>query len=67
MDHVTLMRVVNAAGVAFKPAVVFPGKQQPFQVVNGRKGGLLTHLPPCYALKRDPAGVESSIFYDWAL
>ena len=66
VEHVTVMGIGNAAGDSFKPVIVFPGTNQHFQRVKGRTEGLLTHLPPCYAYKRDPAGVDSATFYDWA-
>lgn len=33
LDRVTLMPVVDAAGFAYKPGIVFPGKKQHFRRV----------------------------------
>ena len=64
--HVTIMSVVSAAGVTYKPALVYPGKLAHYRKVNGQKQSLHSVHPPCYLYQRDPGGVDSAIFYDWA-
>lgn len=66
LDHVTIMSVVSAAGVALKPVVVFPGKQAHYRKVQGQVQCLTSVLPPCHVFYHNPAGVSSTIFSEWA-
>ena len=64
--RVTVMCVVNAAGESFKPVIVYPGKQPHFRRVHGRYESVVNALLPCHFLQRDPPGVNTQIFYEWA-
>lgn len=66
LDHVTLMGIVSASGNAYKPAIIFPGKHARYRIVNGNVETMHTCLPPCYFYQKDPAGMNSQIFIDWA-
>lgn len=73
LAHVTIMSVVNAAGRRRNPMVVYPGVTARYHKV--RKGAkkcteivetVLDHLMESYLHQRDPAGVDSAIFANWA-
>ena len=66
LDRVTVLCVVNAAGERFKPAIVFPGKQPHYRRVDGVVETIHSYIPTCYFYQCDSAGVDSSVFYDWA-
>ena len=67
LNHVTLMAVVGADGRAYKPALVFPGRQPHYRrLSSGVLQTVRDFLPDCYLYQRDPAGVDSSIFRSWA-
>lgn len=58
--------VINAAGEAFKPVVVYPGKQAHFRRVAGIVQTLHQFLPRCSFYQREMPGVDSAICLDWA-
>lgn len=66
-EHVTIMPVVAADGEIYSPVVVLPGKNRKFRTTAS--GVLETpedYLPRgAYVAYRDPAGVDSNIFYEW--
>lgn len=68
-DHVTLMAVVNAAGQSYTPLVVLPGVQARYRRrTDGRYETPADFLPvPNYLFMREVAGVDTDIFYSWAL
>ena len=67
LNHVTIMAVVGADGKAYKPVVVFPGKQPHYRrLEDGRTQTVHDFLPPSHVYHRDPAGVDTSIFLDFA-
>lgn len=68
-DHVTVMPVISAAGQVFTPLFVLPGAE-----ARWRKRGNGTYetpsdfLPkPNYVFMRPIAGVDTNIFYNWAV
>lgn len=65
-DRVTIMDVVSAVGRAYRPAINFPGKKARYRFVNGNALTLQTYLPECNIYKREIAGTDSAIFFDWA-
>ena len=66
LDRVTVMCVVNAARESFKPVIVFPGKKPHYRRVNGVVETIHSYLTACYFYQRYSAGVDTSVFYDWA-
>ena len=65
LGYITVVSVVNAAGVTFKYVVVYPGREVHHRVFNSVGQFPQTFLTPCKFYLRDPAGVDSSIFFDW--
>ena len=47
LDHITIISVVNAAGMTFKYFTVCPGREVHHCVVNGVEQFPQTFLPPC--------------------
>lgn len=66
LERVTVMPVVSASGVAFKPVIVYPGKQAHYRKVSGHIQTLHGFLPPCYFYQREVPGVDSAIIFQWA-
>ena len=48
LNRVTVMPVVSAAGLAYKPIVVYPGKRAHYRIVRGVVQTVQSFLPPCY-------------------
>lgn len=67
LNHVTLMYVVSASGMEYKPVIIFPGKQARYRTVNGNVEIMHNCPPPCYLHRRDPARMISEIFDDWTI
>lgn len=69
VDHVTLMPVVSGSGHIYTPLFVLPGVKAKWRKVQS--GGFETpadFLPsPNYMFMREVAGVDSEIFFSWAL
>ena len=63
--NITLMPAVAADGTFFKPVVVLPGKKAHYRRVASGYESPIEFLPPCYLFYRDPAGVDSDIFFEW--
>ena len=66
MERATVMCAVNAAGLSFKPVVVFPWKQLHYRMVGSTVETVHSYLPSCYVYERENAGVDTTIFLDWA-
>lgn len=66
LSFVTVMPVINAAGQALKPVIVFPGVQPHWRRVNGNYQLAQDFLPDSHYFQRSPAGVNSQIFFEWA-
>lgn len=45
--RVTIMHAVSATGIAYKPAILFPGKHAHYGVENGVLRIVQSLLPPC--------------------
>lgn len=65
LDRCTVMAVVNSHGRAFKPCVILPEKQPLYRKVGDVVQTVQDFLPDCYLHYRDPAGVDSQVFYEW--
>lgn len=67
-EHITLMPVVSADGRAWTPVAILPGVRTKFRErPDGTRETPASFLPPsAYVCYRDPAGMDSSIFYQWA-
>lgn len=66
-ERVMVMPVISVAGVAYNPAIVCQGKQTPWRRVNGNIQTLHSFFAlGAYIHHRDPAGVDSDIFFTWA-
>lgn len=65
LDRVTLMPVVDAAGKAYKPCVVYPGKLPHFRRVAGKLETLHDCLPDSYLYYNDSSAANSEIILDW--
>ena len=66
LTNITVMPCVSADGSVYKPAVVLPGKQVHYRRSAVGYQSPIDLLPPCYLYYRDPAGVDSDIFFNWA-
>lgn len=63
---VTVQDIVSASCVAYKPCVIYPGKNAHFRRVRGEKQTLHAVLMPCYLYHREVPGADSNIVFDWA-
>lgn len=67
MEKVTLMTVASSRGDALQPVIVYSGKQLHIRRLVSRTVQLVhTYLLECYLYYRDPPGVDSDIFNNWA-
>lgn len=66
LHRVTIMPIVSAAGVHFKPITFFPGKQAHYRRFRGPVQTLHDLLPQSYLHECETAGMNSSIINDWA-
>ena len=64
--RVTVMPVVSAAGKAYTPCVIFPGKTPHYRIVKGQGQTLHNVWMDCLLYHRDPPGADSEIVFDWA-
>ena len=65
MERATVMCFVNAAGLSFKPVMVFPGKQPHYRMVGSSVETVHSYLPSCYFYQRENAGVDTGVLLDW--
>lgn len=67
-EHITIMPVVSADGTVWAPVVVLPGLRAKFRTrADGNKETPSDFLPHNALISyRDPAGVDSHIFFQWA-
>lgn len=66
LERVNVMGVVNAAGIAYRSAIMLPGLQAHYRFVNGQSKTIHTFPPICYRYQRENPGLDSAIFLDWA-
>lgn len=67
LDQFTVMPMVSADGVAYKPLIVYPGTLAHYRKVQNQVQSLNSVLSPCYVFQRNPVGVDSDIMYQWAI
>lgn len=65
LDRVTIMPVVGADGTAYRPCVIFPGKQPHYRVVNGVHETIHDSLMPCHLYYNETSAANSEIIFDW--
>lgn len=64
LDRVTVMTVVSASGVEYKPCVIYPGKQPQFSKVQGKVETPHDILIPCYLFYNETSAANYSIILE---
>lgn len=66
-EHATVMPVVSADGKVWNPVVILCGAWAKYRIMqDGRRESPANYLPPnSYISYRDPAGMDSQLFFLW--